>query len=378
MKTIGFIAEPFSIHDAKWINLLANEFEVIVICFPFSSEWSSYLNSNIKILKILPDQFPRRNFLKRWYHLILLKFYIFYYKIDIIHSMYAYPYAFWAELINFKNHVITTRGSDMLIDYKKTDDGAKNGNKIDSYFIKLFHLSFNNAKLITCTSYKQKKVVETFVKQNIPIEVIRTGIDIEKYKSIFESTPIDYPNTNLIFSPRAMKELYNIDTIVDAFDLVKDKIENCMLVLINEFPQSEYWKKIEKKLAQKNLKDRVLVIPKQTPEQMIYWYKNSTIIVSIPNSDGTPNSVLEAMLAKKPIIIGEYDYDTDLFSKLTTLPENTVEYLSKAIELEFLKRNENIEKIESSHSLVEKHASLTNSVFTIKQFYNTIITNQKE
>ena len=84
------------------------------------------------------------------------------------------------------------------------------------------------------------------------------------------------------------------------------------------------------------------------------------------------------MTAKRPVIIGDYDYDSDLFSNLTTLNKNTAENLAQALELEFKNRNHNNEKLELNYNLVVKHASLTNSVFIIKQFYNTILTNQKE
>ena len=321
MKNIGFIANPCSIHDCKWINRLSIFYNVIVICPPFNKK-NSFLDKHIETYEILPNTFPIKNFLKRWYHLFLLKKLVIKKDVDIIHSMYAYPNSFWPDLIKFKNHIITTRGSDILVDYTTAKDTAEI-DPTSKYFLNLFNQSFNNAKSITSTSYKQMNVINSFVSDNQKTSVIRTGIDVSKFYSILEIQNKDFENELLFFSPRSMKPIYNIDIIIDAYFEIKDQIPQSKLALINDSPGSPYSESILTKINQLNLTDSIIVLPSQTSDQMIYWYKNSSAVISIPNSDGTPNSVLEAMLAKRNIVIGNYDYDQDLFSNLNQLNTNS-------------------------------------------------------
>ncbi len=364
MKKIAFIANPCSIHDCKWINPIALKFEVVVICPKMKTK--SYLTEKIKIFEILPSKFPRKNYLKRIYFLLRLKKLIKKENISLIHSMYAYPNAFWAYLIHFKRHIITTRGSDILVDFKRSEQNRQNS-AIDNYFFNLFLKAFNSAEHITSTSYQQKYLIETFVKNKSKLSVIRSGIDTKEYINIWKKQNVDFKNEVVIFSPRSMKRIYNIDIIVKAFSVIRKSIPKSKLVLIKENLDTDYEKLILDTIKNKHLDKHVILLEKQTKEQMIYWYKNSTIVVSIPTTDGTPNSVLEAMMANKKIIIGNYKYDSDLFSNLYQLKENTVDNLAEKIIFAYKDKPDSIKR---ENELVEQYANLNNSIKQVVELYN--------
>ena len=149
---IAYIANADSIHCHKWITYFAQNNDVILICFEDQQNLDLYKTfSNITIYSILPKSYPLRKLWLRSRILKQLKDILKKHSIQIVHSMYAVPNAFWAYHLNFKNHIITTRGSDMLVDYSKTFQTPKNLNeKITYYFLKrLIKNSCNAAKYIT-------------------------------------------------------------------------------------------------------------------------------------------------------------------------------------------------------------------------------------
>jgi trehalose-6-phosphate synthase len=68
--------------------------------------------------------------------------------------------------------------------------------------------------------------------------------------------------------------------------------------------------------------------------ELIEEYKQSDLVVMVPHSDGTPNSALETMLCKKPLIMSDLNYQSPLFNETCLLVNPTsVSELTKAIEL---------------------------------------------
>ena len=55
---------------------------------------------------------------------------------------------------------------------------------------------------------------------------------------------------------------------------------------------------------------------------MLNEYKETDIAIMIPNSDGTPVSGIETMLSMTPLIIGNIDYDEDIFNDKTVWKVN--------------------------------------------------------
>jgi glycosyltransferase involved in cell wall biosynthesis len=333
MINIAYIANPTSIHDCKWINHFNKKHNIIIICSEFFKD-SFYLDQGIKVYRILPE-FPHKNIIKRNRILSTLNKIVENESIDIVHTMYAFPNAFWVNLIQFKNHIITTRGSDVLVDYKnlfKPHSSIKE-QLTNKYFIKQFHDSFNNAKYITSTSISQQEIIRNFLIDHKKLKLIRTGIDISDFIEIVEKAKRNEIEA-VIFSPRSMMPIYNIDIIIKAFNQVLKKHPKMKLVLINDVPNEIYASEILHLINKLGLVENCIVTNKLTKKEMVEWYMNSKVVVSIPRTDGSPNSVLEAMLARRSIIMGDYNYDSHLFSNIPKLKINTQEELtSKIVEL---------------------------------------------
>lgn len=318
---IAYIADPTSVHNYKWIDYFSKQNNVLLICERNADTTVFKANPAIKLCPVLPRVYPLRDVAERKKTVTAIKNILKGNKIDVVHAMYAVPYAFWAYHTGFANYIVTTRGSDMLVDYNVTYSTPKTiREKLNSYFLKrLVEKSLNGAKFITSTSMAQQRVIRTFVKEESKLRLVRTGVNTEWFLRRFDECK-EQKQGYTILSNRAMSSLYNIDVLVEAFAKLKQgvKDKNLNLVLLNFNTKGNYYNSIVELIKKLGLADSIKILDSQTQDELVTVYKNIDCIVMIPSSDGTPVSGIETMLSKKPLLIGPADYDTDLFNEQTT------------------------------------------------------------
>ena len=159
---IAFFAYPHSIHDAKWINRLSEKHKIIVFCQKFDQK-RNLLFPSVKVYDVLPSTYSFFSLLKNIKIISQLRKIIERNQVEIIHTLYAFPYVFWSGKIS-QPHIITTRGSDILIEYQKLDFPKGIKQKMSFFILKsLYERHFNNAYAITSTSIAQQKLISTFI-----------------------------------------------------------------------------------------------------------------------------------------------------------------------------------------------------------------------
>jgi hypothetical protein len=345
MKNILYIGDPNSIHDIKWISYFSdkpNHYKTYFIYekqlnINFSETTQKLKSKNITLLKPI-STFSLIQPFSTIKSIISINQHIKKLKIDITHILFASPHALWGIFLK-TSFIITTRGSDVLkvIPSLKMEKGIKG-----IYFKLLFYLlklSFKKANSITSTSYFQiEHIYDMF---SVKSELIKTGIpfnDIQKKKNQNLLHP-SLKNKKFIFSPRFFSPIYNISIQIDAIKHLKKEIINTHIFVFikGRNYDSSYALKIEKKLnsLSETLKINYVILNFLSQKEMWCYFQNTSLTIMTPISDGTPNSALEAMASKSPLIISDLPHlDKNLFSNTCKkFKGNNPEILAKEIEL---------------------------------------------
>ena len=377
--SIAYFAHPDSVHDCKWINHFAKRYKVILFC-PVNKKGQQFiwLNKGIKVFSILP-MFSALNFVKRNKTKRQIKQILEQEKITILHSMYAIPNALYADLVAENNHVITTRGSDILVEYSNTFQNPKTiQERISFPLMSLFlEKALHNSRIVTSTSLKQKKIIEKILHNKDKAYLVRTGVDTGKFDIVADNNK-NTSNEFVIFSPRSMKPIYNIDLLVKAVAhfIENNNLENKKITLkiIND-RTNDYTDYILDLVSKKPFLDFVKVLPRMNGDEMIKEYNNSNLVVMIPKSDGTPVSAIETMLLKKPLILGALDYDEDLFNENTVwkAKDFSIKEISNTIKEVYNTPELAAQKIESAYTEAKQKANLDTSLETLHNFYQEVI-----
>jgi len=168
--------------------------------------------------------------------------------------------------------VTTTWGSDVLL-VPKTSFIAK----------KMVQKVLNKSDFITADS---DEMIETINELSNNENVNKVFYGIEPIKEIKKE--------KIIYSNRLHNPLYNIDKIIDLFHNFVKNNKEWKLIIGAIGSETE---KLKKQVEDLKLTNKVEFVGWLQKEDNISYYKKSLIYISIPDSDGTAVSLLEAMSA---------------------------------------------------------------------------------
>lgn len=227
------------------------------------------------------------------------------YGIDIVHAHSLY-YGYLASFVNADIPVVfTPMGSDVILHAQRS-----------KIYRGMARRAFSKATIITGDSLllqKQGYKVGARVNSNY---VLQNGVDTDIFfpKDNLLAQKYDVKkNEILIFSPRGITPIYNIDIIVDAvYLLIKNGYKvKCMFSYAFG---DEYSDKIKEKISNYGIDDTIVWLGFLSYKEMADHYNAADIIISIPSSDSSPKSVYEAMFCKKPIIITDLEWSYELLN----------------------------------------------------------------
>lgn len=204
---------------------------------------------------------------------------------DIIHIHQINKLGIYITFCNRKKIplIVTAWGSDVLQQPKEN-------------FIKKSAVQFVLKKAWACTADSQHMIdemrkLQASMKQ---CKLIYFGINTIGYTPDLKE--------NLIYSNRLHKKFYNIDIIIKDFSIFSKKHPKWRLVIAASGPETDILKDLATKLK---LENKIEFVGWLDKSQNINYYKKARIYISIPDSDGTSVSLLEAMSAGCLPIVGD-------------------------------------------------------------------------
>lgn len=219
---------------------------------------------------------------------------------DLVHVHYAFKGSLAWHLGRFHPLVVTTMGSDI------SPTGAYRG------FLAPFtrHL-LDRADRVTVKSTYMLEMVQMIGNYAHKTERITWGVDLNLFKPTREikalKEHLQIPQGALVFfDSRATRPLYNKHLLVDAFGAYLSKGCPEAVLLISEFNASHgYLQQIKQRVKTLRLEHRVRFLPPQNKEGMADLYALADVVVSIPSSDGFPQTIYEAWASGRFLILGD-------------------------------------------------------------------------
>ena len=382
MKNILYIGNPGSIHDVKWISYFSNKadnYKTYLIyekqlLINFNELKEELIKKNIILLKPISSFSLIRPF-SSVQSIIAINKYIKKFNIDITHILFATPHAFWGLKLN-SPFIITTRGSDVLkvIPSLNSQKGLKR-----MYFKLLYNIlkyTFKKASAVTSTSDFQIENINAMF--SVKSQLIKTGINFEEIQKKQNKDLLDdsLKAQKYIFSPRFFSPIYNINLQIDAINFLKEDIINTHVFVFvkGRDYDSNYASNIEKKLMSlsKSLNIKYLILDFITQMEMFCYFQNASLTIMTPSSDGTPNSALEAMASKSPLIMSDLPHlDKNLFSNTChKFKGNNPELLAELIDTSISNYPSNL--LDSAILNVEKYGNRNIEMNKLEYLYNTI------
>lgn len=230
---------------------------------------------------------------------------------DIIHAHYAAEYGTWlAAILGRRPLVITVMGGDILFD--------EQGN-LGPTGRCLTRFALRQANYVTAKSRRLATTLEAMGVSPKRTEVIYWGVEPELFYPSHENgadrraiwgVPAE---RRILYCPRMLQPLYHQHLLISAMPAILSVFPDIHLVLSGFGRDDAYASIINSQINTLDLQDRVTITEGLDRTKMASAYNAADLVVSIPSSDGMPQSVLEAMACQKPLVISELDHYRELF-----------------------------------------------------------------
>ncbi|MFH1074313.1 MAG: glycosyltransferase family 4 protein [Candidatus Firestonebacteria bacterium] len=224
----------------------------------------------------------------------LLNKYLAQIKPEVLHAHYVTSYGFMAACSGFQPVVLSCWGSDILVTPKK------------NIFLKLLtRYILRKVDYLTFDSDPVRTVIRKIAGGRLRARLIVFGVE----SSFLKLKRPGRGKNRIIISVRSLEPLYNIDKIIKAFNLVKDKIKNVRLIVVGEGTLKKDLQLLSDSLK---LKKYVSFLGSQPRYKLAEILSLSDIFVAVPESDATSISLIEAMAVGVVPVVSNIDSKTYL------------------------------------------------------------------
>jgi glycosyltransferase involved in cell wall biosynthesis len=161
------------------------------------------------------------------------------------------------------------------------------------------------ADLVLVKADALRAPVSAFGVDPARIETVRWGVDPARFRrdpeagarvrerlGVAAATPV-------VLSPRLLAPLYNVDLVVEALA----QVPGAHLLLTEYGADPAYRARVGARVDELDLRGRVSWLGQVGHADMAELYSAADVVVSVPSSDGLPQSLFEAMACGAPVVL---------------------------------------------------------------------------
>ena len=305
---ILFIAPLDSIHSKRWIEFFSRreDMEVRVLCFG-----KQVLSVDKAVVHVLGEESVSGKTLKGLFTSVrrlgprrrLLRELVGNFQPDVVHIHWIYAPAYWAARQFGAPIVSTAWGSDVLVHTRKS-------------FLqrRAVRRTLRVSKRVTCDAVHLKERMVAFGGKPDKIDIIYFGTNCEEYSPANRdpglASELGWGKSNrIVMSLRALKPIYDVETLVKAIPLVMEKAPQARFVIVGSGEQKDYLQQLCKDLR---IEKVVHFAGRLSDEDMRRYVASADVYVSTSTSDaGIAASTAEAMASAVPVVITDFGNNAD-------------------------------------------------------------------
>lgn len=286
-------------------------------------------------------------------------------KPDIIHGQPLNFPGIWAMLTNKHPLIVMIWGSD-INNYEKYLWP-------EQYLIKR---TLQKADLIltNCLIGSGQKAIQVGANQ-AKIKMLQFGIDLD----IFKKQPVDalrkkfkLIGKKIIFCPRSIKSVYNIDITIQAFEMIARHRKDLILALM-EPEESQYSRQIKTQIAASGVKNQIIFLPKVINSKIVDYYNLADIAIMVTTSEGCSSSFMEALACEKKIVLTRLPVLKEWPGKYWTVPvRDAAQTAQKLLEALDFPDQEFLPLGQKNRELVVRQGESTSNFQKLVNFYHEL------
>ncbi|MEW6234587.1 MAG: glycosyltransferase family 4 protein [Candidatus Omnitrophota bacterium] len=213
---------------------------------------------------------------------------------DILHAHNVTGYGYWGALSGFSPLVLSAWGSDLILFPQRNP------------LIRLaVRKSLERAVWIAADAEMLCEKAQELAEKPIDARLLQWGVELPLFDAPVapELRRRFRGDASFVFlSARRLRPLYNIDIILKAFARALPQLPGARLVIVGDDEMSAALRELAKQL---NVSDSVYFAGWISREELTAALLSADAFLSVPRSDSTALSLLEAFAARLPVIVSD-------------------------------------------------------------------------
>jgi L-malate glycosyltransferase len=214
---------------------------------------------------------------------------------EVLHVHYLTGYGFWAWLSGFRPYVVTVWGSDVF----RTLPTSRR-HRIYGW------LSLRGAAVVTADSVDLAEGAIAGGARRDRTSVVQFGVDTARFSPMSRNESlrqrIGLTSDRLVFSPRVIFPWNRHEDVIHAVAEMPDDV-GLLLSALHADP--EYLASLVELARTVGIADRLTVLDGIPHAEMADHLRLADVVVSVPETDGTPVTILESLACGVPVVASD-------------------------------------------------------------------------
>jgi glycosyltransferase involved in cell wall biosynthesis len=214
---------------------------------------------------------------------------------DIVNAHFLTVHGWHAWMAGFHPYAITLWGSDIYV-------GPRKWRAVRM----MAGLTLRAADLVMADSEDLRRAAEKLGARPERTELIGWGVDLARFSGgpapAALRSRLGLDGRRVVFSPRAIAPLYRQNVVVEALARLPSDVS---VVISRHNADPAEVAAIERQAASLGLTDRLVLVPGIAHSEMPDFLRLADVIVSVPASDSTSVTTLEAMACERQVVAAD-------------------------------------------------------------------------
>ena len=368
---LAFLGDPNSIHFRRWANFMAARGNHVTVLVAVGIEVEPGLHEAISVERFTPFYgrlFPPIGVLaaRRSLRQVLARI-----RPDVLNAHFLTVHGYHAWIPGFHPFVVTLWGSDILVAPRRSRLMAV-----------LARLVLSSADMAMVNSEALRRGALGLGASPDRTEGVQWGVDLTSFAPgpdpVALRARLGLQGKRVIFSPRATAPIYRQDVVIDALARLP---EDVVVLMSNSRARPETLAALERQIQALGLVERVLIVPMIPQDEMADHFRLADVVVSVPLSDSTASTNLEALACGRQIVatdlpsVREWLGDLDSGALVPVGdPEATAAALLRALDRSPAERAEIGRR---GRAIVEERADEARTLAHVEELYRDLLARRR-
>jgi glycosyltransferase involved in cell wall biosynthesis len=293
---LALLGDPNSIHLRRWAAFFAERGHAVTLLVADGLKVDPGLSASIA-----RESFSRFNprsvlapvsFFRSW---LSVRKAVARVRPDVLNAHFLTIHGWHAWMSDFHPYAVTLWGSDIYV-------GPRKWRAVRF----MARLTLRAADLVMADSEDLRRGAEALGSRPDRTELIGWGVDLTRFSGAPAPaelrTRLGLDRRRVVFSPRAITPLYRQNVVLDA--LAKLPADVSVVMSRHNADPAEV-EAIERQAASLGISDRVVFVPGIAHAEMPDFLRLADVVVSVPASDSTSVTILEALACERPVVAAD-------------------------------------------------------------------------